>query len=70
MDESHLRVVQPELCRPRFVHPVEVVELLDCTLVENCFGLCVFEELVDGLCDESNREVVVAVMTEHRLQER
>jgi len=47
------------------------MELLDCTLIEDGlrFG-GVLEELVDGLRDETNREIVVAVMSEHRLEER
>jgi len=45
------------------------MELFDCTLVEDGFGFGVLEELVDGLGDEPNREVVVAVMAEHRLSE-
>jgi len=33
-------------------------------------GLGVLEELVDGLGDEPDREVMVAVMAKHRFEER
>jgi len=64
---AHLCVIQAELVGPLVVHPVQAMELLDCTLVEDGFGLGMLEELVDGLGDEPDREVVVAVMSEHRL---
>ncbi len=70
MDEPHLCVVQPELVGPLIIHPVEAVELLDRTLVQDGLRFGVLEELVDGLGDQPDREVVVAVVPEHRLEER
>ena len=41
----------------------------DCALIQNRFRLIVLEELDGGLCHESDGEIVMAVMSEHRLQE-
>jgi len=70
LDEPHLRVVQPELVGPRLVHPVQPMELLDDGTGRGSPRFSVLEELVDGLGDQPNREIVVSVMAEDRLEER
>ena len=65
---AHLGVIQPEHVRDRLVHPVEFVELLDRTLIEDDLRDVAGEELVDRLRDELDREVVVAVVSKDRLE--
>ncbi|KTG07695.1 hypothetical protein AUR64_02315 [Haloprofundus marisrubri] len=43
--------------------------LSNCALIQNRFRLIVLAALAGGLCHESDGEVVMAVMSEHRLQE-